>query len=77
MKDKILVVVIANIGYVETYQNTILLIKKYVGVKITRIVKLLHIRQSYIAQIMPKSSLNSLLNHKTSIVGNSKLIGGN
>ena len=78
MKDKILVVVIANVGYVKTCQNTIWLIKKRCGdVKIITIVKLLNIRQSHIVQIIQKSSPKNLLNYKTSIAGNSKLIEGN
>ncbi len=76
MKYNILVAVIANTEYVEACQNTILLIKKYVGIKITRIVNLFNIRQSHIVQIIQKSSLKNLLNHKTSIDGNSKLIEG-
>lgn len=78
MKDKILVVVITKAWYVEICQNTILLIKKRYGdVKIITSVKLFNIIQSRIVQIIQKSNPKNLLNYKTSIADNSKLIEGN
>ena len=78
MKDKILIVRTTDVGYVEMYLTAIWPIeKRCVGVKITTIVKLFNNMQSYIIQIIQKLSLKNLLNYKTSIADNSKLLEGN
>ena len=78
MKDKILIVGTTDVGHVEMHLKTIWRIeKRCVDVKITTIVKLFNNMQSYIIQIIQKLSLTNLLNYKTSVAGNSKLIEGN
>ena len=76
MKDEILII-ITKATHVETYQNTILLIKKrLVDIKINTIAKMINITQAHIVQIIQKSSQKNLLNYKTSIASNSGLIKG-
>ncbi len=78
MKDKILTVGTTDVGHVEMYLKTIWRIeKRCADVKITTIVKLFNNMQSYIIQIIQKLSLKNILNYKTSIDDNSKLIEGN
>jgi hypothetical protein len=77
MKNKILIVGTTDLGYIEMDLKTIWCIgKKYVDVKITTIVKLFNNIQLLI-QIIQKLSLKNLLNYKTSIADNSKLLEGN
>ena len=78
MKDKILIVRTTDVGYVEMYLTAIWPIeKRCVDVKFITIIKLFNNMQSYIIQIIQKLSLKNLLNYKTSIADNSKLLEGN
>ncbi|MEK6865813.1 MAG: hypothetical protein AABX46_00035 [Thermoproteota archaeon] len=78
MKDKILIVRTTDVGHVEMYLKAIWPIEKIcVDIKFITIIKLFNNMQSYIIQIIQKLSLKNLLNYKTSIVDNSKLLEGN